>query len=926
MLKNSRLFALCPSLAFAGAFLAASCGDDSKGSGGGGESGSVKTVADLGTCLSAFEGDTYRVEEMDGDYRCEGGKWVALSSLGECTDSLSRAGAVRMERNRGLDGYGTGYACRDSAWTPATDVEVALGSACAEDLDGALRKDTTSKKGKTYICASGNWREATEAERAAGALCAKDNENAFATDSSDRKDVKVWVCKDSLWTEASSVERATRSVCSASLRGTFAADSSEKSLPLYVCDSTEYGWSWRVASEAEGMTRLLCDGSVEGDTVSFHVCTPSGWERDTTSTLGACTEKRSGEVATEGNPFRIEGLNATASDSGYVCDGSSWRKATAGERATGKLCTEKVDGDTLNWYVCDASSNDWTAIMTTGLPECSTERLDTVATEPNPNLGRGDSLYVCADTGSSEYAWKKLETSLLGTCDAGLQDSVRAEPNVNLETYGQDFVCDAGKWREAGNYDIENGVPCTDNLRDVVVGSLLCGSDGKWRAATDEELDMGAACTEASEGTLSVEKGKTCRDGEWVSATAVEKATGFVCAEKTASTTVTNGFVCDASSGTYAFREATSVEKMTGYVCAKENFDLVSSGYVCRKDSSGAYKWRLATAGERATGKKCSMESQYELNGGYVCQAGYGDADSLSAVELAFCLLFMNATDSVGAKEILSSGTFAATDCNVWREETDREKFLGKTCIPGVNDSQYVFKDSMFLCVNGVWKIPSFGMFTDLRDGQAYKMVQIGSQTWMAENLNYNYRYGTAMSYCYDDNADSCKIYGRLYTWAAAMDSAAIFSDDGKGCGYAKCCYASGKVRGVCPEGWHLPDSTEWNTLMAYVAANTTGGEDSVGYALKSTSGWKEFRGKSANGSDLFGFGALPTGFRTYEGNFMSVREFSFLHSTSEGVVGYCDSYNRVLYLGYSFEDCKFGIISYDYTKKTAYPVRCVKD
>ncbi len=613
-----------PALLLSAALLAASCGDDSKGSGGGGEEGTVKTVADLGTCLSTFEGDTYRVEEMDGDYRCEGGKWVALSSLGECTDSLSRAGAVKKERNRGLDGYGTAYACRDSAWTPATEVEAALGNACAEGLDGELRKDSASKKGKTYACANGSWREATDAERAAGALCTKANENAFATDSSDRKNPKIYVCTDSLWREASAVEAATRSVCGKNLRGTFAADSSEKSLPLYVCDSADYGWTWRVASEAEGMTRLLCDGSVEGDTVSFHVCTSSGWARDTSSTLGACTEKRSGEVATEGNPFRVEGLNATASDSGYVCDGSSWRKATAGERATGKLCTEKVDGDTLNWYVCDASSNDWAAVMTTGLPACDASRLDSVATEPNPNLGRGDSLYACADTGSSEYAWKKLETSLLGTCGPGLQDSVRAEPNVNLATYGKEFVCDAGAWEDAANYDIENGVPCTENLGDVVVGSLLCGSDGKWRAATEEELDMGAACTESSEGTVSVEKGRTCRDGEWVAASAGEKATGFVCVENMASTTVTNGYVCEASSGTYAFREATSVEKATSRVCTEDIFLSYTAGYVC-DTSSGAYGWRSETAAEKATGFVCveNMASTTVTNG-YVCEASSG--------------------------------------------------------------------------------------------------------------------------------------------------------------------------------------------------------------------------------------------------------------------------------------------------------------
>ena len=75
-----------------------SCGDDSSsGSKDGGETGKVKTVADLGTCLSAFEGDTYFVEEMNGDYTCTSGTWTPQPSVGTCTDSLPRAGALRRD-------------------------------------------------------------------------------------------------------------------------------------------------------------------------------------------------------------------------------------------------------------------------------------------------------------------------------------------------------------------------------------------------------------------------------------------------------------------------------------------------------------------------------------------------------------------------------------------------------------------------------------------------------------------------------------------------------------------------------------------------------------------------------------------------------------------------------------------------------------
>ena len=174
----------------------------------------------------------------------------------------------------------------------------------------------------------------------------------------------------------------------------------------------------------------------------------------------------------------------------------------------------------------------------------------------------------------------------------------------------------------------------------------------------------------------------------------------------------------------------------------------------------------------------------------------------------------------------------------------------------------------------------SYGEIIDDRDGQVYKTVEIGSQTWMAENLNYDYNNRTARSYCY---ADSCSKYGRLYTWSATVDSAAVFSTAGKGCG----CHASssprGIVRGVCPVGWHVPSVSEFQTLISYV-----GGYSVAGANLKSTSGWKSNSEYVGNGSDSYGFSALPAGARddaiTYHVyRFYNVGEFASFWTTSKG-------------------------------------------
>jgi len=117
------------------------------------------------------------------------------------------------------------------------------------------------------------------------------------------------------------------------------------------------------------------------------------------------------------------------------------------------------------------------------------------------------------------------------------------------------------------------------------------------------------------------------------------------------------------------------------------------------------------------------------------------------------------------------------------------------------------------------------GQFTDSRDGTVYDSVRIGSQVWMAENLNYDALGST----CYRDTAAYCAAHGRLYDWATAMES--------------------------CPVGWHLPSDAEWTQLMDFVGTRE-------GTKLKSTTGWDDdcYSGKSGNGTDDYGFSALPGG------------------------------------------------------------------
>ena len=135
--------------------------------------------------------------------------------------------------------------------------------------------------------------------------------------------------------------------------------------------------------------------------------------------------------------------------------------------------------------------------------------------------------------------------------------------------------------------------------------------------------------------------------------------------------------------------------------------------------------------------------------------------------------------------------------------------------------------------------------FRDKRDGHAYRTVKIGDQIWMAENLNYR----TDNSRCGGSPIEDCEKYGRLYSWSDAMDSSGAFSKNGAGCGYRVKCVPAYPVRGICPEGWHLPNKSEWEVLL-----DSVGGWLTAGTKLKASTGWAD----TLKGVDEYGFSALP--------------------------------------------------------------------
>lgn len=195
------------------------------------------------------------------------------------------------------------------------------------------------------------------------------------------------------------------------------------------------------------------------------------------------------------------------------------------------------------------------------------------------------------------------------------------------------------------------------------------------------------------------------------------------------------------------------------------------------------------------------------------------------------------------------------------------------------------------------------GTFTDPRDGVVYKWVRIGEQVWMAENLKatkYNddtdianvtddadWAVLTSGAYCWyeNDKVTYGNTYGALYNWYAVN---------------------SGKL---CPTGWHVPTDDEWQQLVDYA-----GGDDTAGSRLKATSGWYN----NGNGTDEYGFTALPGGSRISDGNFHNVGYFGDWWSSTE--YGEKFAWYRIMYHFNGF------VFRGNPVKKNGFSVRCVRD
>ena len=698
--------------------------------------------------------------------------------------------------------------------------------------------------------------------------------------------------------------------CSATRSGVIAQNKNSKSKNYnvhYICKVT----SWQKATDFEKDTYEWADGE-EGEvkkgnvTATYYVFENGKWTVAKNETaLGLCTASRNGEVGKIDTTY-------------FICDNKNWRKATVLEYDT-YLWTAGTEGEMKPGSV--NSSNHYT--YADGAWRATANDVEykfgaCVASRSDEKHIQSGKYYIC-----ESMAWKQItaEEYGLGYCTTSNSGVVE---NLN-DVY---YICKSGSWvtatvLEYDTYGWNAGTEGEMKPGSVVAANHYVFENGAWRASADEiEYNLGVCVTSrlnevAKSGTTYY----TCKSDGWTESTVLEYDTykkycpidGSIVSGKVVSE---NKYVCDAG----VFRTANELELSLNKGCVNytENNKqyLNDKYYICENKvwkEISVTEYGLGYCTESRNGDVKKLNDVY-----YICKSENWTEATVLEYDTYGKTCSKDGTIVDG--EVVAENKYVC-DAGVFRELNNMELLVEKACVSytendAIRKKISKEKDSIYICRNSLWESSVFiyDMLTDKRDSNIYRTIVVGSQTWMAENLNYEYKvdgvsYGT---YC---NTDGCKNYGRYYTWAAAMDSAEIFTTNGKNCGYGRECTPTYPVRGICPEGWHLPTYTEWQTLITAV-----GGQKNAGKVLKSQSGWKDFNGNSCNGTDAYGFSALPAGTRYSNAGFGNVGNFTHFWSATQAG-GYGNLASSMLLGYYNGADDPTSV-----NKDSGYSVRCLQD
>ena len=296
---------------------------------------------------------------------------------------------------------------------------------------------------------------------------------------------------------------------------------------------------------------------------------------------------------------------------------------------------------------------------------------------------------------------------------------------------------------------------------------------------------------------------------------------------------------------------------------------------------------------------------------------GRASASIMDDHAVAYCreLLGMNALPKSSSSRAKSSSSQVSSSSAAPKssaQEKTSSSFVESSSSQEESSSSEVSSSSLYV----------EGKLVDERDGLEYRIVTVHGQTWMAENLRYKVPNPVdsdgkelyAWSFCYgeglegvskDSSDNNCEMYGRLYTWAAAMDSVHT------NCGAGTMCDAENYTQGICPEGWHIPEYNEYKYFQSFPP-------DSSGSLA-----WMKHRTWD-RGTDVYRFSLLPAGTRQREDFYIELNNASYLWTSSY------DSANGAIRSAYSWDVGRGDTGNYAmmglHMLNVGFSVRCIRD
>lgn len=819
----------------------------------------------LGTCDKKRESEVLKNQNTasanaDEYYICKSNSWQVASDLEK--DTYKWATGKDAEVKYGDVVKENCYVFEDKAWRAGNKLD------CSLDLQGCtkLRQDTVGKGSDKvwHICDAKSWRNATTYEK-----------DTFGWKDSTDGAIKKGNVTDTIYVFDKTAWRVTSNV-EAKLGGCVAAiaDSVGKVESIYyICKLGK----WVDASALEYDTYKWTAGK-DGDSMIGGVNTNncyvyenkvwrSGNKTDCSLNLRGCTALRQDTVGLGSDKVW------------HICDGKSWRNATTYEK------------DTFGWK-----------------------------TGADGEIKKGsvtDTVYVFDKT-----AWRVTSAveGKLGGCVSAIADSVGKVGT----TY---YICKSNKWVEASALEYDTYHWSAGKDGDNKVGSVNAGNcyvfeNNVWRSGSARDCSLGLrGCTTLRQDTVGKGSDKVwhiCDAKQWRNAANIEKDTAtwgagdFDGEVRVGQVNTSIYYIYGISNNIW--RNATTLEKDTYDFINNRDWLAGSDGEIKRgsiTDSIYVYDasaWRTADEVEKALGGCVSAIADSVGKVGstyYICTPRKWVVATVLQYDAykKECLTDGSIVDGnviLTNKYVCDDGEFRAAT------ENDLRANLGCTSYTRgefrVLSGQY----SYYKCETDGWLFTTEklnqGTITDERDGRAYKTVGIGSQMWMAENLQYN----AEKSVCKESSNDSCAKYGRFYKWTTLMDIDDYYEDE----------YAADILsfphKGICPDNWHVPQRIEWQNLITFIRDHVTdNNEENIPKYLIEDEWRYSDDGKTRKGLNSFGMGILP-----FDGGSSAWYHSADEHPTyGHGTVvfGFDISF-------YSYE--VYGFLG----KGRAFPVRCVKD